>query len=51
MNQQLLAGIGNVYSDEILFGAGVHPASALVSGRYARLTGRRWDRQRRSLQS
>jgi formamidopyrimidine-DNA glycosylase len=25
MNQKLLAGIGNVYSDEILFQAGVHP--------------------------
>lgn len=25
MNQQVLAGIGNVYSDEILFQAGVHP--------------------------
>ncbi len=26
MNQDLLAGIGNVYGDEILFHAGVHPA-------------------------
>jgi formamidopyrimidine-DNA glycosylase len=25
MNQKLMAGIGNVYSDEILFQAGVHP--------------------------
>lgn len=25
MNQELMAGIGNVYSDEILFKAGVHP--------------------------
>jgi formamidopyrimidine-DNA glycosylase len=25
MNQQILAGIGNVYSDEILFQAGIHP--------------------------
>jgi formamidopyrimidine-DNA glycosylase len=25
MNQQIIAGIGNVYSDEILFQAGVHP--------------------------
>lgn len=25
MNQQILAGIGNVYSDEILFRAGLHP--------------------------
>jgi formamidopyrimidine-DNA glycosylase len=26
MNQQIVAGIGNVFSDEILFQAGVHPA-------------------------
>jgi len=25
MNQSILAGIGNVYSDEILFQAGIHP--------------------------
>lgn len=25
MNQQIMAGIGNVYSDEILFQAGIHP--------------------------
>lgn len=25
MNQELMAGIGNIYSDEILFQAGVHP--------------------------
>lgn len=29
MNQSLLAGIGNVYSDEILFQAGVHPAARI----------------------
>ena len=27
MNQELIAGIGNIYSDEILFMAGVHPLS------------------------
>jgi formamidopyrimidine-DNA glycosylase len=27
MKQQLIAGIGNVYSDEILFRAGIHPQS------------------------
>lgn len=27
MNQKRIAGIGNVYSDEILFHAGIHPAS------------------------
>jgi formamidopyrimidine-DNA glycosylase len=26
MNQSILAGIGNIYSDEILFQAGIHPA-------------------------
>lgn len=26
MNQNILAGIGNIYSDEILFQAGIHPA-------------------------
>ncbi len=29
MNQSLIAGIGNVYSDEILFQAGLHPASQI----------------------
>jgi formamidopyrimidine-DNA glycosylase len=27
MNQKLIAGIGNIYSDEILFQAGVHPGA------------------------
>jgi formamidopyrimidine-DNA glycosylase len=29
MNQSIVAGIGNVYSDEILFQAGVHPKSGV----------------------
>ena len=29
MDQTLIAGIGNIYSDEILFAAGVHPASTI----------------------
>ena len=29
MNQNILAGIGNIYSDEILFQAGIHPATDL----------------------
>ena len=29
MNQNILAGIGNIYSDEILFQAGIHPATNL----------------------
>jgi formamidopyrimidine-DNA glycosylase len=28
MNQSRLAGIGNIYSDEMLFHAGIHPSSA-----------------------
>lgn len=31
MNQQLIAGIGNVYSDEILFQSGIHPASQVTN--------------------
>lgn len=29
MNQNLIAGIGNIYSDEILFQAGIHPKTAV----------------------
>jgi len=29
MNQEIMAGIGNIYSDEILFQAGVHPRRAV----------------------
>jgi formamidopyrimidine-DNA glycosylase len=29
MNQEIIAGIGNIYSDEILFQAGVHPISTV----------------------
>lgn len=29
MNQEVMAGIGNVYSDEILFQAGIHPRRAV----------------------
>lgn len=36
MNQSALAGIGNVYADEILFAAGVHPAAR--AGRLGRET-------------
>lgn len=31
MDQELLAGIGNIYSDEILFQAGIHPKSRIDS--------------------
>ncbi len=30
MDQSLIAGLGNVYSDEILFQAGIHPRSPLA---------------------
>lgn len=29
MNQQAMAGLGNIYSDEILFQAGIHPQTAV----------------------
>jgi formamidopyrimidine-DNA glycosylase len=29
MNQKIIAGIGNIYSDEILFSTGIHPDSKL----------------------
>jgi len=31
LNQQLIAGIGNLYADEILFRAGMHPATEAAS--------------------
>jgi formamidopyrimidine-DNA glycosylase len=31
LNQQLIAGIGNLYADEILFRARMHPATAAAS--------------------
>lgn len=31
MNQEVLAGLGNVYVDEVLFQAGIHPASETVA--------------------
>ncbi len=40
LNQTFLAGIGNIYADETLFGAGIHPlaiASRLSAPRAARL--------------
>jgi formamidopyrimidine-DNA glycosylase len=40
MKQEFIAGIGNVYSDEILFQAGIHPkkkASALDQGQLQEL--------------
>jgi len=40
LDQRTVAGIGNIYADEALFRAGVHPlrpAGALTAGQYARL--------------
>lgn len=31
LNQQVIAGLGNIYADEILFQAGIHPARAACS--------------------
>ncbi len=42
MDQAVVAGVGNIYSDEILFQAGIHPATrldALDEGRLADLFG------------
>lgn len=41
MEQKIIAGIGNIYSDEILFSARLHPsrpASSLTADEWARLT-------------
>ncbi len=40
MNQSFLAGLGNIYVDEALFAAGIHPlaiASRISTGRAAKL--------------
>lgn len=39
LEQRVVAGIGNIYSDEILFAAGLHPARPADS-----LTGEEWER-------
>ncbi len=46
MNQKAIAGIGNVYSDEILFQAGVHPAAQVKKLTDARIKeAHRWMRK------
>lgn len=47
MNQSRIAGIGNMYSDEILFDAGVHPSSACRALDRSALS--RLDHARRSI--
>jgi len=42
LDQRVIAGIGNIYADEILFAAGIHPqsvANELPADRYRRLAG------------
>jgi formamidopyrimidine-DNA glycosylase len=42
MDQRLMAGLGNIYSDEVLFQAGIHPQTAarnILDGSAARLFG------------
>jgi formamidopyrimidine-DNA glycosylase len=42
MDQRLMAGLGNIYSDEVLFQAGIHPQTAarnILEGSAARLFG------------
>jgi len=37
MNQRILAGVGNIYADEILFQAGLHPKTAVSDLAYHEL--------------
>ena len=50
LNQSLLAGVGNIYASEALFGAGIHPQRSA-----GRISAPRWDRLadsiRRTLES
>ncbi|MCD8055029.1 MAG: bifunctional DNA-formamidopyrimidine glycosylase/DNA-(apurinic or apyrimidinic site) lyase [Lachnospiraceae bacterium] len=39
LDQTVIAGIGNIYSDEILYAAGIHPARQALC-----LTGEEWER-------
>jgi len=38
LDQTVIAGVGNIYADESLFGAGIHPASTISAIPEARLT-------------
>jgi formamidopyrimidine-DNA glycosylase len=44
LDQRRIAGIGNIYADEALFKAGVHPRRAA-----GKLTGEQWERLRESV--
>jgi formamidopyrimidine-DNA glycosylase len=44
MNSRVVTGIGNIYANEALFAAGVHPSRAA-----GRLSGERWDRLARAI--
>ncbi len=50
MNQQVIAGVGNVYSDEILFQLGLHPKTSLADMDEASL-GEVYDAMRSVLQT
>ena len=39
MNGRVVVGVGNIYANEALFGAGIHPARSV-----SRISGERWDR-------
>lgn len=44
LDQRRIAGVGNIYADEALFRAGVHPRRAA-----GRLSGEQWERLRRGM--
>ena len=46
LNQEFLAGVGNIYADESLFGAGLHP----LANSAAKVSGPRAERLLRSIQ-
>lgn len=48
MDQSLLAGIGNIYADEMLFQAGIHP-EALLAGLSAKRLKKLFEAMRRSM--
>jgi formamidopyrimidine-DNA glycosylase len=46
LDQRRIAGVGNIYADEALFGAGVHPLRPA-----GRLTGAQWTALHRSIEA
>jgi formamidopyrimidine-DNA glycosylase len=46
MDQSAMAGVGNLYADEILYQSGIHPRASV-----SLLSGRRWDRFFQAMQT